>query len=56
VKKIIIFSLIGALIVGLPLLSKMTGGPEAKQVEIKAVELKPIRSSILASGTLAFRE
>lgn len=55
-KKIIIFSLIGALIVGLPLLSKMTGGPEAKQVEIKAVELKPIRSSILASGTLAFRE
>ena len=39
-----------------PLLSKFTGGTDTKQVEVQKVELKPIKSSILASGTLAFRE
>ena len=55
-KKILIFAGLVILLVGLPLLSKFTGGTDAKQVEVQKVELKPIKSSILASGTLAFRE
>jgi HlyD family secretion protein len=55
-KKILIFAGLAALLVGLPLISKFTGGSDAKQVEIQAVEYKLIKSSILASGTLAFRE
>jgi HlyD family secretion protein len=55
-KKILIFAGLAILLVGLPLISKLTGGGDAKQVEMQQVELKPIKSSILASGTLAFRE
>jgi HlyD family secretion protein len=55
-KKILIFAGLAVLLVGLPLLSKFTGGEEAKQVEVQAVEYTLIKSSILASGTLAFRE
>ena len=55
-KKTLIFAVLAALLVGLPLISKFTGGSDAKQVEIETVELKLIKSSILASGTLAFRE
>jgi len=55
-KKILIFAGLAVLLVGLPLISKFNGGSDAKQVEIQKVELKLIKSSILASGTLAFRE
>jgi len=55
-KKILIFAGLAVLLVGLPLISKFTGGTDAKQVEIQAVEYTLIKSSILASGTLAFRE
>lgn len=55
-KKVLIFAGLAVLLVGLPLLSKFTGGTEAKQIEVQQVELKQIKSSILASGTLAFRE
>ena len=55
-KKILIFAGLAVLLVGLPLLSKFTGGTDAKQVEIQTVEYTLIKSSILASGTLAFRE
>ncbi len=55
-KKILIFAGLAVLLVGLPLLSKFTGGTDAKQVELQAVEYTLIQSSILASGTLAFRE
>lgn len=55
-KKILIFTALAVLLVGLPLISKFTGGGDAKQVEIQKVELKLIKSSILASGTLAYRE
>ncbi len=55
-KKILIFAGLAILLVGLPLLSKFTGSSDAKQVEIQKVEFKLIKSSILASGTLAFRE
>ena len=55
-KKFLIFAGLAVLLVGLPLLSKFTGGSDAKQVEIQQVEYTLIKSSILASGTLAFRE
>jgi len=55
-KKILIFIVLAALVVGLPLVSKFTRGTDAKQVEVQKVEYKLIKSSILASGTLAFRE
>ena len=55
-KKILIFAGLAVLLVGLPLISKFTGGTDAKQIEVQKVERKLIKSSILASGTLAFRE
>ncbi len=55
-KKILIFAVLAALLVGLPFISKLTRGTDAEKVEVQKVELKLIRSSILASGTLAFRE
>ena len=55
-KKILIFVALAALLVGLPFISKLTRGTDAKQVEVQKVELKLIKSSILASGTLAYRE
>ena len=55
-KKILIFTVLVALLVGLPIISKLTRGTDAKQVEVQTVELKLIKSSILASGTLAYRE
>ena len=55
-KKILIFGGLAVLLVGLPLIAKFTGGADAKQVDVQKVELKLIKSSILASGTLTFRE
>ena len=55
-KKILIFILLAVLLVALPLISRFTGGKDASQVEVQKVELKLIKSSILASGTLAYRE
>lgn len=55
-KKFLIFAVLAVLLVGLPLVSKLTDKSDVKQVEIQKVELKLIKSSILASGTLAFRE
>lgn len=55
-KKILIFVGLAVLLVGLPLISKMTSGSDAKQVEVEKVEYTLIKSSILASGTLAFKE
>jgi len=56
VRKPLVFAVLAALLVGIPLLLKFTGSGEAKQVELAGVELKQIKSSILASGTLAYRE
>lgn len=55
-RKFLIFAGLAVLLVGLPLLSKWTGSSELRQVEIQQAERKLIRSSILASGTLAYRE
>ncbi len=55
-KKILIFTGLAVLLIGLPLISKLTGGKEAKTVDVQQVEYQLIRSSILASGTLTYRE
>ena len=55
-KKILIFAVLAALLIGAPLISKFTNGKDAEQVEVQKVERKLIKSSILASGTLAYRE
>ena len=55
-KKILVFAAIAVVLVAVPLLSKFGGGQEAKQVELAEAEYRLIKSSILASGTLAFRE
>ena len=55
-KKILIFTVLAALLVGVPLISKLTRGTDTKEVEVQEVELKLIKASMLASGTLAFRE
>ena len=55
-KKILVFVVIGVIVVAVPLLSKFRGGTDAKEVELSDAEYRLIKSSILASGTLAFRE
>lgn len=55
-KKILVFALIGAVLVAAVLVSKFRGGGDAKEVEMATAEFRLIKSSILASGTLAFRE
>ncbi len=55
-KKLLIFAALAVVLVAVPLLSKFRGGEDAKQVELAQAEYRLIKSSILASGTLAFRE
>jgi HlyD family secretion protein len=55
-KKLLIFAAIGVVVVAAAMMSKFGGGSDAKQVELTEAEFKLINSSILASGTLAFRE
>ena len=55
-KKLLIFAGLAALLIGIPLIAKITGAVNAKQVDVREVESKLVRSSILASGALAFRE
>ena len=55
-KKLLIFAGLAALLIGIPLIAKITGAVNAKQVDVQEVESKLVRSSILASGALAFRE
>ena len=54
-KKLLIFAAIGVVVVAAAMMSKFGGGSDAKQVELTEAEFKLINSSILASGTLAFR-
>ena len=55
-KKPLIFAGLAVLLVGLPLYSKLTDKSDVKQVEVQQAERKMIKSSILASGTLAYKE
>ncbi|MEX0899494.1 MAG: efflux RND transporter periplasmic adaptor subunit [Gammaproteobacteria bacterium] len=55
-RKVLVFTGLAVVLVGLPLLSKFTGGSDAKTVEATAVVAQPVRSSILSSGALAYRD
>ena len=55
-RKVLVFAGLAVLLVGLPLLGKYTGGPDAKEVEVTEVAAEAVRSSILSSGALAYRE
>jgi HlyD family secretion protein len=55
-RKILIFAGLAVLLVGLPLLSKYTGGRDASQVVVEKASYRLIKRSILASGTLTYRE
>ncbi len=55
-KKILVFAAIAAVLAAAVLVSKFRGGGDAKEVEMATAEFRLIKSSILASGTLAFRE
>lgn len=55
-RKALVFIGLGILIVGLPLMAKLTGGGDAKAVEFTEVTAQAVRSAILSSGALAYRE
>ena len=55
-RKVLVFAGLGVLLVGLPLLGKLTRGDGGKPVEVTPVSAELIRSSILSSGSLAYRE
>lgn len=55
-KKILIFAGLAAALVALVFWSKLNRGGDVDEVDVAAAELKLIRSSVLASGTLAYRE
>jgi HlyD family secretion protein len=55
-KKLLIFGVIAVLLVGAPLYSKLNRGGDVDEVDVEAASLKVIKSSVLASGTLAYRE
>lgn len=55
-KKILIFAAIGAVLVALVLWSKFNRGGDVDEVQVEDAGRKMIRSSVLASGTLAYRE
>lgn len=54
-RKVVVFAVLAVLLVGLPLVGKLTRGDGAKAVEVATVETQVVRSSILASGALAYR-
>lgn len=55
-RKLLVFIGLGVLVVGLPLAAKLTGGEDAKAVELTEVTPQAVRSAILSSGVLAYRE
>lgn len=55
-RKALVFIGLGVLVVGLPLLGKVTSGTDGKPVQATPVSSEIVRSSILASGALAYRE
>ncbi len=55
-RKAVIFVGLGVLIVGVPLAAKLTGGDDAKSVELTEVKAQAVRSAILSSGALAYRD
>lgn len=55
-KKALIIVAILVLVVGAPLLSKVRQGSSGKEIQVAEVEQRTIKSSVLASGKLVYRE
>jgi HlyD family secretion protein len=55
-RKALVFIGLAVVIVGVPLVSKLTGGPDAKVVELTTIKPQVVRSAILSSGVLAYRD
>ncbi|MEM1410920.1 MAG: efflux RND transporter periplasmic adaptor subunit, partial [Pseudomonadota bacterium] len=55
-KKVLIFAGLAAALVALVYWSKFNRGGDADEVQVETAEYQLIRSSVLASGTLAYRE
>lgn len=55
-RKALVFIGLGILIVGVPLAAKLTGGENAKAVELSEATEQAVRSAILSSGVLAYRD
>lgn len=55
-KKLLIFAGVAAALVALVFLSRLDRGGDADEVDVATADLKLIRSSVLASGNLAYRE
>jgi HlyD family secretion protein len=51
-KKILIFAVILAVVIGIPVIKKYTSKDKDKAVEVEQVSMKTIKASILASGQL----
>ena len=49
-KKILIFAALAVLLVGLPLISKFTGGSDTKQVETQKVELAEFKRHLAGAS------
>ena len=55
-RKLLVFVALGVALVALPLVARFGRGDSAKEVEAASVQAQAIRSSVLASGVLAYRE
>jgi len=55
-RKLLVFAVIGIAVVGLVLISRFTAGDSAKAVEVTAVQSEVVRSAVLASGRLMYRD
>ena len=55
-RKVLVFAALGVALVALPLAARFGRGDSAKEVEASTVQAQAIRSSVLASGVLAYRE
>lgn len=55
-RKLIVFAVIGTALVMLVLASRFIGGDSAKAVEITPVQREVVRSAVLASGQLMYRD
>ncbi len=55
-RKLLIFAAIGAALVLLLLFSRLTGTDSGKEVEISPVQQEVVRSAVLASGQLVYRD
>ena len=55
-KKFLVFAGLAVALVALVMFSRLNRGADAEEVDVAAAERKVIRSSVLASGNLAYRE